>query len=64
MSRYPCEFSGLYNLHPWHWNALLQSHLLWGEFSAFSASVTNHYNFSLFCSTKYPSLLGGKGNME
>ena len=29
-------------------NTLLQSHLLWGEFSMFSAARANHYNSTLF----------------
>ena len=39
--------------------SLIRSHLLWGEFSAFSAADAIH-NFSSFCSTRYPSLLGGQ----
>ena len=39
--------------------SLLRSHLLWGEFSAFSAADAIH-NFSNFRSTRYPSLLGGQ----
>ena len=35
------------------------SHLLWGEFSAFSAAKAIH-NFSSFRSTRYQSLLGGQ----
>ena len=37
--------------------SLIRSHLLWGEFSAFSAADAIH-NFSNFRSTRYPSLLG------
>ena len=37
----------------------IQSHLLWGEFSAFSAANALH-NFFNFCSTRYPSLLDGQ----
>ena len=37
--------------------SLTQSHLLWGEFSAFSAANAVH-KFSNFCSNWYPSLLG------
>ena len=39
--------------------SLIRSHLLWGEFSAFSAADAIH-NFSNFHSTRYPSLLGGQ----
>ena len=39
--------------------SLVQSHLLWGEFSAFSAADAIH-NFSNFRSTRYPSLLCGQ----
>ena len=39
--------------------SLIRSHLLWGEFSAFSATDAIH-NFSNFHSTRYPSLLGGQ----
>ena len=39
--------------------SLIWSHLLWGKFSAFSGANAIH-NFSTFCSTKYPSLLGGQ----
>ena len=39
--------------------SLIQSHLLWGEFSACSAADALH-NFSNFHSTRYPSLLGGQ----
>ena len=39
--------------------SLIRSHLLWGEFSAFSAADAIH-NFSNFRSTRYPSLLGGQ----
>ena len=39
--------------------SLIQSHLLWGEFSACSAADAIH-NFSNFHSTRYPSLLGGQ----
>ena len=44
---YPIEFSILHNLHPWYWNSLIRSHLLWGEFSAFSAAIAIH-NSPLF----------------
>ena len=37
----------------------MRSHLLWGEFSAFSAADAIH-NFSNFRFTRYPSLLGGQ----
>ena len=39
--------------------SLIRSHLLWGEFSAFSAADAIH-NVSKFRSTMYPSLLGGQ----
>ena len=39
--------------------SLIQFNLLCGEFSAFSATSTVH-NFSIFRSTRYPSLLGGQ----
>ena len=39
--------------------SLIWSHLLWGEFSAFSAADAIH-NFSNFRSTRYQSLLGGQ----
>ena len=39
--------------------SLIQSHLLWGEFSTFSAADAIH-NISNFRSTKYPSLLVGQ----
>ena len=40
--------------------SLIRFHLLWGEFSAFSAAITPFTIFSNFCSTRYPSLLGGQ----
>ena len=55
----PHEFSRLYNLHPWYWNALIWSHLLCGVFNAFSAANAIH-NFPIFHSTRYPLLLGGQ----
>ena len=36
---------------------LIQSHLFWGELSAFSAANAVH-KISNFCSNRYPSLLG------
>ena len=39
---YPLEFSRLHNLCPWYWNSLMGSHLLWGEFWAFSAANAIH----------------------
>ena len=33
-------------LHFWYFNALLYSHLHWGEFSTFSAGTANHYMHS------------------
>ena len=39
--------------------SLIRSHLLWEEFSAFSA-VNVISQFSIFCSTTYPLLLGGQ----
>ena len=33
-------------LHFWYFNALFYSHLLWGEFSIFSAGTANHYMHS------------------
>ena len=39
--------------------SLIRSHLLRGEFSAFSAADVIH-NFSNFRSTRHPSLLGGQ----
>ena len=39
--------------------SLIRSHLLWGEFSAFSAADVIH-NFSNFRSIRYLSLLGGQ----
>ena len=39
--------------------SLIRSHLLWGEFSAFSVANAIH-NFSSFRSTRYPSLLDGQ----
>ena len=43
----PREFSRLYNLSPWYWNSLIQSHLLWGKFSTFFAANAIH-NFQIF----------------
>ena len=39
--------------------SLIRSHLLWGEFGAFSAADAIH-NFSNFRSTRYPSQLRGQ----
>ena len=39
--------------------SLIQFHLLWGEFIAFSAANAIH-SYSSFHSTRYPSLLGGQ----
>ena len=39
------EFSRLHNSHPWYWNSLIQSYLLWGEFSICALSCS--YNQSL-----------------
>ena len=39
--------------------SLIRSHLLWVEFSTFSAANAIH-NFPIFHSTRYPSLLGGQ----
>ena len=56
----PRKFSRLYNVTPLVLElSFIRSHLLWGEFSAFSAANTIH-NFSNFRSTRYPSLLGGQ----
>ena len=33
-------------LHFWYFNALFYSHLLWGEFSTFSAGTANHYMYT------------------
>ena len=44
---YPIEFSRVHDLHPWYWNSLIRSHLLWGEFSAFSVADAIH-NSPLF----------------
>ena len=41
--------------------SLIRSHLLWGEFSEYSAAnIIQNFFFLIFCSTRYPSLLGGQ----
>ena len=45
LSRHPREFSGQYNYTLGTGTHILQSHLLWGEFSAFSTSVIQFFSF-------------------
>ena len=44
---------------PFYWNSLIRSHLLWGEFTTFSAADAIH-NSPMFRSTVYPLQLGGE----
>ena len=39
----PSSSAGLYNLHPWYWNAIFYSLISSGENSAFAHSAANRY---------------------
>ena len=56
----PHEFSRLYNLHPWYWNSLLYGLISSGENSANFLQLMPFTIFHFFCSTRYPSRLGGQ----
>ena len=51
------EFSRLYNLHPWYWNSLLHSLISPGENST---AFLQLMPFTIFRSTRYPSLMDGQ----